>query len=148
MSTPTQEFRKAAAVVASCLRSYQRQAYQASREGLQRLALSPREFWPPAHEEALDRWQEAFEGILTGGFPGRDESAFQQAACEVVARLRVFARMARNARETTDPEEGALPIDLDLREFWESQDGAALLAFDRAVEQLTGQVRLPLEVAS
>lgn len=148
MSTPTQEFRKAARGVALCLRSYQTRAHQASKDGLQRLSLLPREFWPPEHEDTLDRFQDAFEAILTGGFPGQEEAAFQQAACAVAERLRVFGRMARLARETADPEEGALPIDLALPEFWEGVDEATLGAFDLAVERLTGQVRLPMEVAS
>ena len=71
------------------------------------------------------------------------DQEFRQAAAAVADRLRVFRQVARGARECEQDR-----IDLDLREFWESADEDALDKFDQAVERLTGQVRLPMEVAS
>lgn len=68
------------------------------------------------------------------------QQQFNQAAGLVAERLRLFQRTARAARER-----GEERIELDLREFWEVPDEDALEIFDRAVEHLTGQVRLPFD---
>ncbi len=66
------------------------------------------------------------------------------AACEDIAnRLRVFKRVALQARERGDEQ-----VELHVAEIWEAGDEAALEAFEKALAELTGQRPLPFQEAS
>lgn len=66
--------------------------------------------------------------------------ALLAASKKMADRLRVFRRMAQQAREC----EGR--IDLDPREMWEQADEQALIDFENALHQIAGLRPLPMDI--
>lgn len=66
--------------------------------------------------------------------------ALLQSAKKMADRLRLFRRMAQQAREC----EGR--IDLDPRELWEQADEQALSDFEDALNQIAGLRPLPMDI--
>lgn len=79
---------------------------------------------------------------MSGPMETAREARYRKAADGLEARMKIWKRLAQQAKEC-----GRSEIRLKVAEFWETEDELALAEFEAAKAELVGAVPLPFEVA-